>query len=91
MRISDAVRAVLRAFLDAEGHCFGYRIMVTTNRPASTVYPILRRLVAEGWATECDHGPDPEQEPGRPARKCYELTELGIAEARKLFVGDTPA
>lgn len=84
MRISAAVRAVLRAFLAAPNqHCFGYGVMQDTDLPAGTVYPILGRLEEAGWLTTCDHGPDPEQQPGRPPRKCYELTELGVAEARK--------
>jgi hypothetical protein len=86
MRISPAVLAVLRAFLAAPNqHCFGYGVMQDTNLPAGTVYPILVRLEEAGWATTCDHGPDPDARPGRPPRRCYELTELGVVEARKLI------
>jgi hypothetical protein len=86
VRVTPHVRSVLRVFLDAPGqHCFGYGIMQDSGLLPGTVYPLLRRLEQAGWVTTCDHGPDPEQEPGRPPRKCYELTPWGVTEARKLL------
>ena len=46
MRFSSATALVLQALLD--GHHHGFDIMDATGLPSGTVYPILRRLDAEG-------------------------------------------
>lgn len=81
MRISPAVRAVLRSFLaNPGGQCFGYALMQSTELPSGSVYPILRRLETAGWLVSAE---DQSAEPGRPRRRCYRLTDLGLAEASK--------
>ena len=75
------VRAVLRSFLDAVGHVrFGYEVMQETGLTSGTVYPILHRLEDAGLVTS-EEEPSPAK--GKPPRRCYRLTQLGLAEARK--------
>lgn len=74
MRISRAVADILRALLD--GKQFGWEIMKTTGRASGTVYPALRRLTLAGWVEwRWENG-------GRP-RRCYSLTDVGLAQAKR--------
>ena len=83
MRLTYPTALVLQALLD--GHHHGFDIMDATGLPSGTVYPILRRLDAEGCVRskwEKDGAARKEQ---RPPRRYYELTTGGrrlAAEAR---------
>nr|WP_237531336.1 PadR family transcriptional regulator [Streptomyces sp. SID3212] len=46
---------------------------------SGTVYPILDRLAERGWVTCRD---EVEPHPGRPARRHYELSGTGRAQAQ---------
>ena len=56
--------------------CYGYEISDQLSRHINiadgTVYPILRKLKADGWLTTYL-----QEESGGPPRKYYKLTELG--------------
>ncbi len=56
--------------------CYGYEISDQLSRHIDiadgTVYPILRKLKADGWLTTYL-----QEESGGPPRKYYKLTELG--------------
>ena len=83
MRLTYPTALVLQALLD--GHHHGFDIMDATGLPSGTVYPILRRLDAEGCVRskwEKDAAARKEQ---RPPRRYYELTTGGrqlASEAR---------
>lgn len=70
VRRSPQVKAVLAAL--TAGCTYGLAIMRHTGLKSGTVYPILRRMESAGWVSgkrqEC------ATEPGRPARRTYELT-----------------
>ena len=56
--------------------CYGYEISEILSQRIDiadgTVYPILRKLKADGWLTTYL-----QEESGGPPRKYYKLTELG--------------
>jgi DNA-binding PadR family transcriptional regulator len=72
-RMTTTVRLVLAALRDADAPTHGLAIATITRLGTGTVYPILHRLEAAGWATSA-----PEIQPiygrGRPPRRLYTLT-----------------
>ena len=79
---------VLRAL--AEGYRHGFDLMDATGLASGTVYPLLRRLEALGFASARWEGEEAAHREGRPARRYYQLTAEGaavLAEARKKFAG----
>ncbi len=78
----------------AEGDKHGYAILKEVSRrtdgrvklSASTLYGIIKRLLADGWIVELDDRPDPALDDER--RRYYRLTrvgrEVGIAEAERM-------
>jgi DNA-binding PadR family transcriptional regulator len=71
--------AVLRVLLDGqEQPAWGLAICRQAGLGSGTVYPILARLQARGWAVSAvETGPHP----GRPARTYWALTDAGRVEA----------
>lgn len=66
----------------AEAPAWGLSISQGAELGSGTVYPILERLVDHGWITGREEtGPHP----GRPARRYYELTSAGRAQAAEAF------
>jgi PadR family transcriptional regulator PadR len=83
-RISAQTLRVLEALLeDRRGWHYGYSLSQQTELMSGTLYPILQRLEAEGWLET--KWAESEQ-PGRPPRHLYRMTEIGVREARKLIV-----
>ena len=83
MRLTYPTALVLQALLDGRHH--GFDIMDATGLPSGTVYPILRRLDAEGCVRSKweKHGEARKEQ--RPPRRYYELTAGGrhmASEAR---------
>jgi PadR family transcriptional regulator, regulatory protein PadR len=75
VRLTYPTTLVLHALL--RGHHHGFDIMDATALPSGTVYPILRRLEAEGcvrshWEKEGD-----ARKEQRPPRRYYDLTSQG--------------
>jgi DNA-binding PadR family transcriptional regulator len=82
MVITPLVREVLGLFLGApEESRIGYQVMIETGKPGGTVYPLLRRLEAEGLLEGTD---EPSPNPRRPPRRSYVLTTAGLERARSL-------
>jgi hypothetical protein len=77
-RLTPATADVLHALLDAAEPVWGLRIVHETARPAGSVYPILARLEAAGWAVSVWED-DPERT--GPRRRLYELTADGAQAA----------
>ena len=83
MKITLPTLRVLGALLENPGEPhFGYSLMQATGLKPGTLYPMLSRLTAEGWVTREQEDIDPVAE-GRPARRYYKLTPLGIQESRQ--------
>jgi PadR family transcriptional regulator len=73
---------VLQVLLeDPESDRYGYQIGEAAGLASGTVHPILARLEAAGWVESSWEDVDPS-EAGRPARRYYRLTGVGVAEAR---------
>ena len=80
MRITIPLLKVVDAMLQApDEHHWGFEIMKRTGLKSGTLYPLLARLETAGWV-ESDWGP--ETHPGRPRRRNYRLTGLGVRSAR---------
>ncbi len=81
-RITSTLVKVLDIFLDdPDAERFGMDIMRATGFPSGTVYPILTRLLSAGWLDAHWEQIDPVRE-GRPARRWYRLTALGVRSAQ---------
>lgn len=72
---------VLQVFLDdPTGDHYGYDLMRITHLKSGSLYPILKRLLREGYLSAHDEPIDPRIE-GRPARRVYKLTSDGAEMA----------
>ena len=76
-RLTHTTAMVLRAI--SAGHAYGYNIMTATGLPSGTVYPVLRRLEADGWIRAEREAEGVAQAEQRPPRKSYRLTPAGGA------------
>jgi PadR family transcriptional regulator len=81
MRLTYHTALVLHALLDGRHH--GFDIMDATQLPSGTVYPILRRLNAEGYVRSRWEKDGQARREQRPPRRYYELTSGGTALARE--------
>jgi PadR family transcriptional regulator, regulatory protein PadR len=75
MRLTYPTALVLQALLD--GHHHGFDIMDATGLRSGTVYPILRRLDAEGCVRSRWEKEGVARKEQRPPRRYYELTAGG--------------
>ena len=75
MRLTYPTALVLQALLD--GHHHGFDVMDATGLPSGTVYPILRRLDAEGCVRSRWEKEGVARKEQRPPRRYYELTAGG--------------
>lgn len=74
-------KAVLAALLadDSETGIYGLQLAKDLDLPTGTIYPILVRLVRNGYATAAwEQLPE---DTGKPRRRFYRLTEQGRAAA----------
>lgn len=81
MRLTYPTALVLQALL--HGHHHGFDIMDATGLPSGTVYPILRRLDAEGLVKSRWEKEGLARREQRPPRRYYELTATGRVTARE--------
>lgn len=77
MKLTEATTLVLHAL--ARGTRHGFDIIDETTLPSGTVYPILRRLEREGFASGHWENASIAQEEQRPPRRYYKLTAAGRA------------
>jgi DNA-binding PadR family transcriptional regulator len=83
VRMTTAVVKVIAALLEQpDVERYGLDLMRGTGLPSGTLYPILVRLERAGWLDPSWEDIDPVAE-GRPARRYYRLTPLGVTEARR--------
>jgi PadR family transcriptional regulator PadR len=81
VRLTYPTALVLQALL--HGHHHGFEIMDATGLPSGTVYPILRRLDAEGFVKSRWEKEGLARREQRPPRRYYELTATGRVTARE--------
>ena len=81
MRLTYPTSLVLQALL--QGHHHGFDIMDAVGLPSGTVYPILRRLDAEGLVKSRWEKEGVARREQRPPRRYYELTSGGAIVAQE--------
>jgi PadR family transcriptional regulator PadR len=69
---------------DPNGQHWGYDTVKKSGVRSGVLYPMLTRLLDEGWLT--DGWEDPSTIRGRPPRRYYELTNVGRARLGALMV-----
>lgn len=71
---------------DPLGRHWGYALMKRSGLRSGVLYPLLQRMLGEGWIQ--DGWEDPAEIAGRrPARRYYELTDKGRRELG-MVIGD---
>jgi len=76
MRTTKAlVQVALALMAEPTGKHWGYELSKSAGVRSGVLYPMLSRLLAEGWLT--DGWEDPATIQGRPPRRYYELTDDG--------------
>jgi DNA-binding PadR family transcriptional regulator len=81
VRLTYPTALVLQALV--HGYHHGFDIIDATGLPSGTVYPILRRLDAEGAVRSRWEREAVARKEQRPARRYYELTSSGALLARE--------
>jgi PadR family transcriptional regulator, regulatory protein PadR len=70
------VQVAAALMTDPTGHHWGYQLSRASGVRSGVMYPILTRLLAEGWLS--DGWEDPQTiKDKRPPRRYYELTDEG--------------
>lgn len=77
MPINDNAALVLQAI--RRGHRYGFDLMRLTGLPSGTMYPLLRRLEANGMVRSRWEAKTEAHGEGRPRRREYVLTGTGEA------------
>ncbi len=67
-----------------QGHQYGFDLMDATGLPDGTVYPLLRRLERRGVLTAAWEDEDTAKAEGRPPRRYYKLTPVGVASLEEV-------
>ena len=81
MRLSQTALKVLKMFVENSGKSFsGADIAKVTGAGSGTLYPLLARFEAMGWAISEWEEVDPRQA-GRPRKRLYRLTIQGRTKA----------
>lgn len=84
MRKTTALVQVAAAMLeDPDDQHYGYQTSKKSGIRSGVLYPILSRMLEEGWVM--DGWEDPTTIEGRPPRRYYEITELGKARMGALL------
>jgi len=65
---------------DPQGRHWGYPLSKRSGVPSGVLYPILRRMLDEGWLSDHWEDASTAAAEGRPPRRYYRLTHRGIAE-----------
>jgi PadR family transcriptional regulator, regulatory protein PadR len=78
-RTHAQVQVALALMEDPSGRHWGYELSKRAGVRSGVLYPILHRMLDEGWLE--DGWEDQQEVTGkRPPRRYYELTELGVQE-----------
>ncbi|HZV86492.1 MAG TPA: PadR family transcriptional regulator [Candidatus Binatus sp.] len=84
-RITTQTLKVLAALMSrTQDEISGAEIARTTKLASGTLYPILMRLEEAGWVESRWETEDPH-ELGRPRRRFYQVTGVGLRKARSAF------
>jgi len=82
-RITNQLVAVLKALLDDTGReRYGLELMASTGLSSGTLYPILHRLVEDGWLVRTRDAPS---DAGGTGRRLYKLSGVGQSVAEDII------
>lgn len=85
MRVTHSLVQVALALMgDQSGKHWGYELSRRSGVRSGVLYPILSRLLDARWVM--DGWESDEEATGRPARRYYELTDLGRRELGAIIV-----
>jgi PadR family transcriptional regulator PadR len=85
LRMTTQTLKVLTALMSqAQDEISGAEIARSTKLASGTLYPILLRLEEAGWV-ESRWETEKPQELGRPRRRLYQVTGVGMRKARSAF------
>lgn len=81
MRRTHALVQVAAALMErpADRH-WGYDLSKRADVRSGVLYPILRRMLEEGWLADGWEDTTQQRTAGRPPRRYYEITERGAQE-----------
>ncbi|MGW4719401.1 PadR family transcriptional regulator [Nocardia sp. NPDC004260] len=80
MRKTRSLVQVAAALLaEPDAHHWGYDLIKRSGERSAVVYPMLTKMLDEGWLVDGWEDPTTIKEK-RPPRRYYELTELGKLE-----------
>jgi PadR family transcriptional regulator PadR len=86
-RITRQLRAILEVLMqDPTAEFYGLDLMDATKLRSGTLYPLLHRLVADGWLERAG----PVASSGAP-RYFYKLTGVGESAAAEILTSPAPA
>jgi PadR family transcriptional regulator len=84
MRTTHSLVQVALALMRAPARRhWGYELGKSAGVRSGALYPILRRMLADGWLS--DGWEDPATIQGRPPRRYYEITDDGRRELGALL------
>lgn len=80
MRISKQLQMVVRVMLaDPDREWWGFELGKATCLPSGTVYPMLERMLAEGWLVELERESERvAAAAGRPPRRRFRVVEAKV-------------
>jgi PadR family transcriptional regulator PadR len=85
MRITTAlVQVAMVLMLEPDERHWGYELAKASGVRSGVMYPILRRMMEEGWIS--DGWENPNEVEGRPPRRYYTVTDKGRAALGALGV-----
>lgn len=79
-RTRRAIAVALALLDDPQGRHWGYPLSKQSGVPSGVLYPILARMLDEGWLTDHWEDASTAAAQGRPPRRYYRLTPKGIVE-----------
>lgn len=91
-RVTRPTLLVLHALLGEPARSwYGLELCRATGLPSGTLYPIIARLEQEGWLASEWEDPTLHEQLGRPRRRYYWITGLGLAGAADLLERRQPS
>jgi len=86
MRVTNSLVTVVAWLVaDADSEHWGYEITESTGVNPGALYPMLQRLVDEGWLTSRWEDATAARAEARPPRRLYSVTDVGMTSMGALL------
>jgi PadR family transcriptional regulator, regulatory protein PadR len=73
------VQVAIALMADPSGRHWGYELSKRSGVRSGVMYPLLQRMLDEGWLADGWEDQAPTGRAKRPPRRYYKLTEAGLA------------